>query len=144
MQQEVILEQIDKERLISQGYLECPVCNKYYKKLEFGRDGKKRCKKCEKKKPTNKFYNPLYNKKKGFIGNFNVNSQEYNMLIKKYLSQGLSYESAKSKVNYDIKCMQNTRFKKIIDAKNLEIKKEQNKQLNQKFVEGLGLKCKKK
>ena len=65
------------------------------------------------------------------------------MLIKKYLSQGLTYESAKSKVNYNIKCMQSNRFKKIIEAKNLEVKKTQDKQLNKNFLEGLG-QCKKK
>lgn len=143
MQQEVILKQADREKLISLGYLECSDCHKLYKHLERCKDGKKRCKHCEKKRPTNKFYNPLYDKRKGFIGKFNVNSQEYNMLIKKYLSQGLTYESAKSKVNYNIKCMQSNRFKKIIEAKNLEVKKTQDKQLNKNFLEGLG-QCKKK
>ena len=143
MQQEVILKQADREKLISLGYLECPDCHKLYKHLERCKDGKKRCKHCEKKRPTNKFYNPLYDKRKGFIGKYNVNSQEYNMLIKKYLSQGLTYESAKSKVNYNIKCMQSNRFKKIIEAKNLEVKKTQDKQLNKNFLEGLG-QCKKK
>ena len=143
MQQEVILKQADREKLISLGYCECPDCHKLYKHLEICKDGKKRCKHCKKKRPTNKFYNPLYDKRKGFIGKYNVNSQEYNMLIKKYLSQGLTYESAKSKVNYNIKCMQSNRFKKIIEAKNLEVKKTQDKQLNKNFLEGLG-QCKKK
>ena len=145
MQQEVMIvrEQTDEERLISQGFLKCPDCNKYYKHLEPCKDGKSRCKKCEKKRPTNKFYNPLYDKRLGFIGRFNVNSQEYNMLIKKYLRQGFSYQTAKSKVNYDLKCIQSNRFKKIQEAKNLEVKKESDKQLNKQFLEGLG-QCKKK
>lgn len=143
MQQEVVLEKIDKERLISLGYCECPDCHKLYKHLEICKDGKKRCKKCEKKRPTNRFYNPLYDKRKGFIGKFNINSQEYNMLIKKYMKQGLNYQTAKSKVNYDIKCMQSNKLKKVIESKNLEIKQNQDKQLNKQFLEGLG-QCKKK
>jgi hypothetical protein len=143
MQQGVIIEPIDREKLISLGYCECPDCHKLFKSLERCKDGKKRCKNCERKRPTNKFYNPLYDTRKGFIGKFNINSQEYNMLIKKYLNQGLDYQTAKSKVNYDIKCMQNNKFKKVIEAKNLEIKKNKDKQINKQFLEGLG-QCKKK
>lgn len=137
MQQEVVT--IDKERLIKQGYLECPDCHKHYKTLERCKDGKKRCKHCEKKRPTNKFYNPLY-KRKGFIGKFNINSQEYNMLISKYVKRGLTYEEAKSKVNYDINCMQKNRIKKTIDARNLEIKQNKDKELNKDFLKGLNQK----
>lgn len=125
------------------GRLECPDCHKHYRRLEQCKDGKKRCKHCEKKRPTNKFYNPLYDTRKGFIGKFNINSQEYNMLIKKYMKQGLDYQTAKSKVNYDIKCMQSNKLKKVIEAKNLEVKQNQDKQLNKQFLEGLG-QCKKK
>lgn len=140
MQQEVII--INKERLMNQGYKECPDCNKFFKRLELCKDGKKRCKNCKKKKPTNKFYNPLYDKRKGFIGKFSINEQEYQVLIQKYLNKGLNYQLAKSKVNYDLTCMKNNKAKKRIESKNIELKNNQDKKLNKNFLKGLGLKCK--
>jgi DNA-directed RNA polymerase subunit RPC12/RpoP len=143
MQQEVILKEQELELLPPKTRYECSDCHKTFTHIEHCKDNKDRCKKCKRKQITNKFYNPLYDKKIGFIGKFNINSQEYKMLISKYLKQGYSYYSAKSKVNYDLKCMQNNKFKKVIEAKNLEVKKESDKQLNKQFLEGLG-QCKKK
>lgn len=117
----------------------CVDCQKEYSSIEKCKDGKDRCKRCKKKLVTNKFYNPNW-KNKTFIGNYNMNDVERKLLIKKYLGKGYDYSSAVRKVNYDIACMQNTRFKKIVELKNLEVNKVKEKELNKDFLKGLGQK----
>lgn len=136
------MEQTDKEKLISQGYLECSDCHKYYKKLESCKDGKSRCKKCKKKIPTNKFYNPNWRTQNQFVGKFNMSNQERSLLITEKIKKGMSLNQAKKQVNMDILQLKKNKCKKYYEEKyNLE-KKRLEKELNKEFLKGLGQKKK--
>lgn len=128
-----------EQRLIAQGFKQCPDCKKYYKHLEICKDNKDRCKKCKKKRPTNIFYNP---NQQYYLSKYSVSKQEYKMLLEKYLRQGYSYTSAKSKVNYDLTCLKNNKAKKFYEEQknksNIEIKEKKCKELNKEFLKGLG------
>ena len=142
MQQEVIqIKENELELLEPNKRYACEDCKNKYTHIEKCKDGKQRCKRCKKKLVTNKFYNPNW-KNKIFIGNYNMNDVERKLLIKKYLGKGLDYGQAVRKVNYDIKCMQSNRCRKHFEEKqseqNLNIKKESNKEMKNKLLEGLG------
>jgi DNA-directed RNA polymerase subunit RPC12/RpoP len=119
---------------------ECFDCKKKYSHIEKCKDGQQRCKRCKKKLPTNKFYNPNWRKENQFIGKFSINGIEKKMLITKYIKKGCSYEQAKNNVNFDINKLKKLKNKKYIEQKEQEKQEQNNKELNKKLAEGFGQK----
>jgi len=133
------------EFLTPKKLIECPDCQRKFVHLWFCKDKVMRCQRCKNKLVTNKFYNPAW-KQKQYIGNFNMSSQEREIMIKKYIDKGHSLAEANKQVNYDISKMQENKKRKFFREKeintNLQIQKSKSNEQKRNLLMGLGMKVK--
>jgi len=102
------------------------------------------CHQCNKSVGNNKFYNPNREKSKGFIGKFNISSQEKKILMTNLIKKGVPYQEAKRRVKNNIKVLSEMRkkkdYNKYLDKQNELIKKEKSKEMKSNLLKGLGIK----
>jgi hypothetical protein len=146
MEQEVIQEKREIEFItIPNNKLLCPRCKRHLNTncFIFNRVLKEQvCHQCNKSVGTNPFYNPSYGKRREFVGIRNFSIQEREMLIQKYINKGLNYQTAKNKVEYDLRIISNQRTTKISPEpinQNLDIKRIDRTETEQ-LIKGLGIK----
>ena len=96
------------------------------------------CTRCEKKRITNKFYNP---KRSVSVSKYNMSDAEKNMLHEQLTRQGMSSYDAWKKINRDCRYLNYLRCKNKFAfynrMKELKQKEKDSKEINKKLVEGL-------
>lgn len=124
--------------------IECPICKekKRLKCFIFNSvKNEKICRKCNRKIGNNIFYIPYKERKKNFIGRFNISNEERRRLYSNFIRQGLTPEQASRRIAYTIKCLRGNKYrKKGLETikRNRELKaKQEREQMKKKFIGGL-------
>ena len=144
MNKEVLKEKDLEFVLREKPKLKCFDCKKEFSHLEKCKDGKDRCKNCKKKLVTNPFYNKNYEKRRGFIGKFNMSEDEKKHLMTNLIKKGVPYKEAKRRIENDVKVLSEMKKKKNynnrLEEQNKKIQSKTSKEMKNKLLKGLGLK----
>lgn len=122
---------------------ECPDCKRMLRRLQKGPDGKKRCRTCNKKVVTNKFYIPPEKIKERYesITNFNLTQSERQQLYRQFIQQGNTPEQASRKVKQHVGMLRAMRSRKrAAETRRMNTKikqRQQSEELNKNFKESL-------
>lgn len=122
--------------------LKCPLCKKLKNKRCFIFNkvkGTSICRMCNRSVGSNKFFIPINERKKDFVGKFSMSNEERKRLYGDLIRQGLSPDQAGRRINYLVRGLRRNFYRKKglekIKKMREEKIKQENKELNKKFVE---------